>query len=115
MGLTSWWRRRRMGDPVAGSLRVTVCPQPHTAPESLSYSAIVIGVVSGPGIEPTAVEHHCTVPARRCPESGQEVPVTVDRADPTRIVIEWDRVPVRDPLARARDEAEALADSMRGE
>jgi hypothetical protein len=109
MGVVNWWRRRRMSDPVAGTLLVTLCPPP----ESRSYSAIVIGVVSGPGIAPQAVEHHCTVSAKRCPYPEQEVPVTVDRADPTRIVIEWGQVPVRQPLAAARATAEELAEQAR--
>lgn len=98
-----------MKEPVEGTLQVTVCAQPWTTPESLSYSAIVMGAVSGPGIPSQAVEHHCQVPAKRCPTDGQRVPVTVDRADPTRLVIEWDRVPLRDPLAEARAMTEDIA------
>jgi hypothetical protein len=76
-----------MSDPVDGSLLVTVCAQPATAPESISYSALIMGVVSGPGVPARAVELHCTVPSKRCPASKQRIPVVVDRANPTRIAI----------------------------
>ncbi|MFI6347556.1 hypothetical protein [Streptomyces sp. NPDC050560] len=62
----------------------------------------MMGVVEGPGIAPRAVEFSATVPSSRCPKSGQRVPVVVDRADPRRVVIRWDRVPRRDPLGAAR-------------
>jgi hypothetical protein len=96
MGLSLWWRRRRMRDPVDGSLLVKVCAQPDTAPEAFFYSALVRGVVSGPGVSPRAVEFGCTVPAKRCPISKQRIPVVVDRANPTRIAVKWDQVPIRE-------------------
>ncbi|MET7640455.1 hypothetical protein [Streptomyces sp. NPDC005438] len=104
MGLLAWWRVKRMRDPVPGSLKVTVCAQPGTmaATASASYSALVMGVVEGPGITPRAVEFSSHVPAARCPRSGQRVPVVVDRADPHRVVIRWDQVPRRDVLGPAR-------------
>lgn len=103
MGLIRRFRISRMKDPVMGSLRVTTCAQPDTTLyASRSYSATVLGVVRGPGIAPTAVEHGCSVPAKRCPTHGQIVPVMVDRAQPDRLVILWERVRLRDPLARAR-------------
>jgi hypothetical protein len=102
VGLGMWWRVRRMREPVRGSLQVTVCAQPDTAPSSLSYSALVLGVVEGPGIAPQAVEFSATIPASRCPHSGQRVPVTVDRTRPSRIAIHWDEVPKRNALGAAR-------------
>jgi hypothetical protein len=102
-----------MCDPVDGSLLVTVCAQPASAPEASYYSAIVFGVVSAPGVAPQSVQVHCTVPAKRCPTSKQRVPVVVDRADPSRIVIKWDRVPVRNPLGRSTSNTGSLAAAMR--
>jgi hypothetical protein len=113
MGLFNWWRRKRMSDPVDGALLVTVCAQPDTAPEARSYSAVVLGVVSGPGVAAQAVELSCTVPSKRCPTSKQRIPVVVDRADPTRIVIKWNQVPIRKSLAQARSRTQGLAASMR--
>jgi hypothetical protein len=111
--LMTWVRVKRMSDPVRGTLKITVCAQPETAIGSASYSALVLGVVQGPGIEPTAVEHSCTVWAKRCPRSGQSVPVTVDRADPSRIAILWDEVPLRDPLGNARSATRSAAAAAR--
>lgn len=95
MGLATWWRIRRMTDPVPGMLRVKVCAQPETAVESAYYSARIIGTVTAPQLTGRLVTFDCTVQAKRCPRSGQSIPVVVDRADPDRIAIRWDRVPVR--------------------
>ena len=95
MGLVSWWRVRRMTDPVRGQLTVRACAQPDTAPDSLSYSGLILGTVAGDGFGPVAVEHSTGVPAKRCPRSGQKVPVIVDRADPRRLTILWKEVPLR--------------------
>jgi hypothetical protein len=102
MSVVAWWRRRRMRDAADGSLVVTVCPQPASSPESIYYSAIVMGVVSAPGLAPRAVQFHTTVPAKRCPVSKQRIPVVVDRADPTRIVVKWKQVPIRNRLTGNR-------------
>lgn len=115
MGLLSWWRVKRMKDPVPGSLKVTVCAQPESvaAASTTFYGAIVMGVVEGPGIAPRAVEFSCTVPSARCPRSGQRVPVFVDRADPGRVVIRWKDVPRRDVLGAARRANQQAAASAR--
>lgn len=113
VGLVNWWRVKRMRDPADGSLLVTVCPQPECALEASSYSALMLGVVSAPGLRPTSVEFSCTVLAKRCPRSKQRIPVVVDRADPCRVVIKWDRVPVRDSLGSARAYAREQAASAR--
>jgi hypothetical protein len=113
MSVISWWRRRRMTDPVRGTLRVTVCPSPDHYPQSAYYSAIMLGVVQAPGVAAQAVEITCSVPSKRCPESGQRIPVIVDRARPDRVVVLWKEVPVRRPLDRARAHTHAAAASMR--
>jgi hypothetical protein len=95
MGIVSWWKVRRMADPVRGTLTVKACAQPDTAPDSLSYSALILGVVAADGVAPVSVEHSASVPAKRCPRSGQRLPVIVDRADPHRLTILWRDVPLR--------------------
>ncbi|GAB3601616.1 hypothetical protein GCM10027408_36500 [Microbacterium tumbae] len=94
MGLATWWKIRRMHDPVRGALRVGTCPQPDTAPDSFSYAALVEGVVEAPGLPPQTVRFNTTVPARRCPRSGQRVLVMVDRANAAAAVL-WQDVPQR--------------------
>ncbi|EDY42304.1 hypothetical protein [Streptomyces sp. SPB074] len=113
MGLATWWRVRRMKTPVLGSLKVTACAQPDTARSSASYGALVMGVVRGPGITPRAVEFSTTVPSARCPRSGQHIPVVVDRADPRRIAVQWDKVPRRDVLGAARRANQQAASTAR--
>ncbi|NDK91732.1 hypothetical protein GYA93_19450 [Gordonia desulfuricans] len=95
MGLITWMRIQRMKDPIPGSLRVEVCPQPDTAVHSASYTAYVIGTASAPGVSPRRVQISTTVPSKRCPVARQRVPVMLDKADPTRVVILWKKVPLR--------------------
>jgi hypothetical protein len=113
MGLATWWRIRRMREPVRGSLKVTVCAQPETALSAASYGAIVMGVVSATGFEPTAVEFSTTIISSRCPRSGQRVPVMVDRTNPRRIAILWKDVPRRNVLGAARGATQSAARSQR--
>ncbi|ROZ85977.1 hypothetical protein [Gordonia sp. OPL2] len=87
-----------MRDPVRAMLRVKVCAQPDSAVESAWYSARIIGAISGPII--TSVTFDTTVPAKRCPRSGQSIPVIVDRADHRRIAILWKQVPRRQEFVR---------------
>lgn len=109
MGLLGdWVRSKRMKDPVRGILQVTASTYPPDDASSANFS--VNGVVSADGIPPTAVEHAGIARTRKWPRAGQTLPVTVDRADPTRLSIEWDEVP--DSWDTARQNAEALAAAM---
>lgn len=104
-----WLKSKKMKDPVRGTLHVSACtPAPHTA---TSANFALNGIVSAGGIMPTAVEHEGVAKTRKWPRPGQILPITVDRADPTRIRIEWDEVP--DSWDTARQQAEQQAESMR--
>jgi hypothetical protein len=72
---------RHMKLPERGILRVTGVHEGH------SHSRIS-GVVTAPGIAPTRVEHK--IDERGRVTMGQELPVLVDCADPSRFVILWD-------------------------
>ena len=72
---------RHMKLPERGTLRVTGVHEGH------SYERIS-GVISAPGIAPTRVEHKIDERGRCA--VGQELPVLVDCADPSRFVILWD-------------------------
>ena len=72
---------RHMKLPERGTLRVTGVHDGH------SHSRIS-GVITAPGISPTRVEHQ-TDQRGRC-AVGQELPVLVDQADPSRFAILWD-------------------------
>ena len=72
---------RHMKLPERGILRVTGVHDGH------SHSRIS-GVITAPGIAPTRVEHK--VDERGRVAIGQELPVLVDCADPSRFAILWD-------------------------
>ncbi|MCW3017005.1 MAG: hypothetical protein JWO02_4097 [Solirubrobacterales bacterium] len=112
MGLfRDWAKSRKMDDPVRGILRVTACTTIDGDATSSNYN--LDGVVSADGVLPTAVNHSGIAKAKKWPFPGQELPVTVDRADPTRIRIEWDDVQTGDERGAAS--AARLAATMRGE
>ena len=105
MGVRNWVRNHRMSDPVTGTYRLNWCSdEPGSGPADIynytdnpaggtaAYSNCrMAGVVTGPGIAPTQVTHKCLAPTSKWPRAGQELPVQVDRADPTRLVIRWHR------------------------
>lgn len=110
MGLLGdWMKSKRMRDPVRGTLYVSASTLPPDSATSANFA--LNGIVSATGIAPTAIEHQGMAKTRKWPHAGQTLPVTVDRADPTRIRIEWDEVP--DSWSTARTNAEQLAESMR--
>ena len=91
MGLRNWVHNKRLTDPVAGTYRLTSCSS--NSGGAAYENCRMHGVVVGPGVGPIAVEHYCTAPTKRWPQPGDTVPVTVDRADPTRLRIDWDQLP----------------------
>jgi hypothetical protein len=52
----------------------------------------MVGVVSAPGLPPTAVEHKGLARVAKWPSASQSLPVTVDRARPSQFIIEWDKI-----------------------
>ncbi len=108
--IKDWAKSRRMTDPVRGTLHVSACTMP--AEDSTSGNYNLDGVVSADGILPTAVNHSGLAKVRKWPAAGQDLPVTVDRADPTSLRIEWDEVPTGDERGAAA--AALLAERMRG-
>jgi len=78
---------------------------------SIYHMTRITGVISGEGFEPTAVQFGGLIKTSQWPSPGQQLPVTVDRADPTRFTIHWDQVATT--ADGALDQAEALAAAMR--
>jgi hypothetical protein len=110
MGLVGdWIKSKNMKDPVRGTLQVTASTYPPDGATSGNFS--INGIVSADGIPPTAVEHSGIARTKKWPHGGQTLPVTVDRADPSRLSIEWDEV--ADSWDTARQSAQAMADAMR--
>lgn len=84
-------RTASMTDPVAGTLQVTAVSLPPFNATWSNYS--VTGVISAPGLPPTAVQQRGMARVAQWPQAGIVLPVTVDRARPSRFVIDWDQVP----------------------
>jgi hypothetical protein len=108
--LKDWAKSRKLSDPVPGTLRVTACTVPDSSATSANYN--LDGVVTAEGVLPTVVNHSGIAKARKWPSAGRELPITLDRADPTTFRIEWDQVQTGDELGAAS--AARLAASMRG-
>ncbi len=72
---------RQMRFPERGILRVTGVHEGHS-------HCRISGVITAPGIAPTRVEHKTDQRGRWA--MGQELPVMVDSADPSRFAILWD-------------------------
>lgn len=97
-----------MKDPVSGVFRVSdwYDAHPHSSPPGTTLT----GVIVADGLAPTPAE-------ARADHKGKwvghnELPVTVDRADPSNFRIEWDQVVVNDPRSMARQRANEAASRM---
>jgi hypothetical protein len=98
-----------MVDPVSGSLLVTAAAMPSR--RAVFHMTRITGIISADGIDPVAVQFNGLIRTAQWPSPGQTLPVTVDRADPNRFAIEWDKVGASADQALAR--AQALAATMR--
>jgi len=119
MGLVGKLGEMRMKDPVEGTAKVAAVDFPHgrTYNDGRPYTRLEC-VVSGPGIEPVAFEHTEMIVAGKVPMRGDVLPVLIDRANPKRVVISWEKVASRDlgrkdQLREDRGKAEKLAAEMR--
>jgi hypothetical protein len=102
---------RRMKDPVRGQAQVVSCSMPtdHAVYSNCSMQL----VVQAEGVPATSLRETDMVRADKWPSPGTTLPVTVDRADPTKVKIEWDEV--EKASDRAARNADAMAAMMRGE
>lgn len=89
MGIRQWTRDHSMKEPVAGTFKVT-------STDRLSGAKTVItGVLTGPGLEPTPAQHTVDVPLKKLAAVYRQfdLPVLIDRTDPSRLRFIWDDVP----------------------
>ena len=100
---------KTMADPAPGTLLVTAAAMPSR--NAIYHMTRITGVISGEGFEPTAVQFSGLIRTSLWPSPGTQLPVTVDRADPTRFTIHWDQAATNSD--GALDQAEALAAAMR--
>lgn len=112
MGLKDLFKRGGgMQDPVRGTAQV-VSASMNRGRGVLQMCTMQL-VVQAEGVPATAVSFSGLVHHKRWPMPGMVLPVTVDRADPQNVKIEWDEVQRSDE--RSRQHAEGLAAMMRGE
>ncbi|HKR24198.1 MAG TPA: hypothetical protein VJS15_02985 [Allosphingosinicella sp.] len=98
-----------MADPLPGTLLVTAAAMPSRT--ALYHMTRITGIVSGEGIEPTAVQYSGLIRTSSWPSPGSSLPVIVDRANPRNFAIQWDQVAAQGDSALGK--AEALAAAMR--
>lgn len=101
----------RMRQPVRGQAQVVSCSM-YTGKGVYSNCSMQL-VVHAAGVPATSVRQTDMVRADKWPSPGVTLPVTVDRANPERVKIEWDEV--ESSRDRAARNADALAALMRGE
>jgi hypothetical protein len=100
-----------MKDPVRGTARVVAASELDRGTIGSTDCSMHL-IVQAEGLPATAVEHtDWTTPTEKWPCAGMTLPVTVDRADPDEIRIEWDEVSRTQDVLRA--ETETLAASVR--
>ncbi|MGD0555879.1 MAG: hypothetical protein ABSA93_12950 [Streptosporangiaceae bacterium] len=112
---------RKMASPADGTLLVSGVSGP--AMGNAVYSNFrLAGVVSAPGLEPTAVQIKGIAPEAKWPAPGQQLPVTVDLHQPDSVVIHWDQIPGALDRARADElrlrtgiDAGVLTEAMNGD
>jgi hypothetical protein len=110
------WRRKgrtkrrlqKMRSPVDGTLRVTAVTEP--AFGSAYSSCTIDGVVQAPGLATRPVQISGMAPNEKWPQVGEDLPITVDQANPTNRLVRWDEVPTRTDQGYAA--AQQLADQI---
>jgi hypothetical protein len=108
MGLGDWRAKHNMRDPVRGVFRVTGFYDKH--PSSNPPGTRVTGVITAPGIPATPAEHKVDERGRWA--AHQELPVLVDRADPSRFAILWAEVQNVSWRDSEMSSAQAMADQF---
>jgi hypothetical protein len=109
MGLKDWRARRAIKDPVRGEFRPSGSYFPH--PDRVPIQEMLIGVVTAPGIEPTAGEalNDLQHPHDVSAFGASVLPALVDRADPARFVVLWQEAGLQGDQAEARSQAQQAA------
>jgi hypothetical protein len=101
----------RMKDPVRGQAQVVSCSA-HRGEGSWENCSMQL-VVQAEGVPATSTRKSDMVRADRWPTPGMTLPVTVDRAKPERLKIEWGEI--ESSQDRGERTADAMAAMMRGE
>ena len=110
MGLLDGLMGGRMKDPVRGMAQVVSCS---AWTEGIMQNCHMNLIVHADGVPATAVELNKLVHNQKWPSPGMTLPVTVDRANPQKVKVEWDEL--QDSRDRTRQSAQDMAAAMRGE
>jgi hypothetical protein len=88
---------------VRGHFQIASASLPN--PEYSSTRGWWAGVLTGPGIAPTALIHEERALTEKWPEDDQVVPVVISLSTPVKFKIVWENVPTRreKALQRAQD------------
>ncbi len=110
MGIRSKWRAGHMKDPVSGVFRVAdwYDAHPHSSPSGTRLT----GVIVADGVPPTTAEVAADHKGRWVGQN--ELPITVDRAEPANFRVEWDQVVTNDWRETARQRASEAAARLAG-
>jgi hypothetical protein len=92
-------------DPVRGSLKVVAASPPPDDAHASNYR--LDGVVTGPGLTPTAVTKSGMAKVSKWPAPGEDLPIAFERGDPSRFNILWDEVETGDVIGRRAAELTA--------
>src|SRR4051812_7283763 len=98
-----------MEDPVPGTAQVVAASRCDN--DATWQNCGMSLVVQADGVPATPVEHEAMVNTSKWPSPGQQLPITVDRAHPDRLKIDWSGV--EDSGSQAARAAEQLAARMR--
>jgi hypothetical protein len=102
VGLLARFLEKRMKDPMEGTAKVLAMdPEEldsiydagmHMDTPATSGGYVMDCEVSAPGLNPTSVRHKGDALASKWPSIGDTLPIVVDRAQPKRFVIEWNKL-----------------------
>jgi hypothetical protein len=84
------WLWNRLRHPVEGVLHVEWCSRVDRS--DLRGPCTIVYTINAPGTEPVSAQRIFDVSTAQWPHPGQDLPVTFDRARPSRIAIHWDQV-----------------------
>ncbi len=99
--------KKKMQDPVKGSAKVVEVEGGFSAAGSSVWAPGTMKLmVTADGVPRTSVEWRGQIRCKYCPSIDQTIPLTVDRANPQNVSIEWKELP---PLEQVqRDDVEQL-------
>ena len=109
MGLMGdWLRGGRMKDPIRGTAQIVGCSR--YMGRGIMQNISMTLVVQAEGMAAIQVDHETLCHRSRWPSPGQTLPVTIDRADPSRLKVEWDEVRTHED--RVQEQAATMAAAM---